>query len=138
MDVAFGAIHFELMTLDDFVRGETMQDVLKSIAWRLGSQESQLDGTFAPLSTCVFACLPGASLLQGALHWDLAERLAAETVWKQAQEALATQGPAIAQQAVERREEKPPLALGATVAESQGAEATREQGAVEQQPISSS
>ena len=37
---------------------------------------------------------------------------------------------------MERREDKPPLALGATVAESQGAEATREQGAVEQQPIS--
>ena len=106
----------------------------------------------APLST--FAHLPGASLLQGALHWDLAERLAAETLWKQAQEtlrkqaaetvrkqaqeALATQGPAIAQQAVERRGGKPPPALGATGAESQGAEATREQGAVEQQPISSS
>ena len=31
---AFGAIHFELMTLDVLVRGETMQDVLKSIARR--------------------------------------------------------------------------------------------------------
>lgn len=133
---AFGAIHFELMTLDVLFRGETTQDVLKSIAWRLGRQESQMDGMCAPLST--FAHLPGASLLQGALRWDPAERLAAETLWKQAQEALATQGPATAQQAVERREEKPPPALGATAAESQGAEATREQGAFEQQPISSS
>jgi hypothetical protein len=45
------------------------------------------------------------------LHCDLAERLAAETLWTQAQEALATQGPATAQQAVERHEEKPPFAL---------------------------
>ena len=81
---AFGAIHFELMTLDVLVRGETKQDVLNSIAWRLGRQElPQMDGMCAPLST--FAHLPGASLLKGALRWDPAERLAANTLWKQAQ-----------------------------------------------------
>ena len=118
------ATHVELMTLVVLVRGETTQDVLKSIAWRLGRPEPQLlDGMCAPLSTC--ARLPGASLLQGALQVDLAEMLAAETMWKQAQEALATQGPAIVQQAVLRREEEPLFALGATVADSQAAEATR-------------
>ena len=118
---AFGVTHFEVMTLDVFVYGSTTQEVLKSIAWRLGRQGSEAsapaesqDGVRAPLST--FVHLPGASLLQKALCWDPAERPTAATLWQQAREA---QELALTQQAVGCQEQATPERLAQQAAECQ-------------------
>ena len=82
---SFGAIHFEVVTLEPFVSGQSAQSVADSIHHRLGGEGTESRKKNAGLPLSKFQHMPGASLLDGALKWDPGARMSAEDLRNNAQ-----------------------------------------------------